>query len=428
MDASLFTFAYDVVEEGADAVAANAADRAGVGGVTMAVTYHEGRDVFPHARTRRVRYLEPGVTFFRPDPARYAGLAIRPRPAAIVVEGAAAAADPLEALVEAGRRRGLETLAWTIFLHHDRPGEHEAFAPRNAFGDPVATDLCPSNGAVRAYARALAGDVVRRGVGHLLAEAVHFFPLEHGLHHERYFVPLGPRTRLLLGLCFCDACRERARTAGVDADGLRRWAGAQIEEALTRDVDDPPGDLARDEVGAMAGGSLGAYLAVRERTVVEFVTELAEVVRGHGVQLAVLEPSGAAKGYADGRPAGGPAPEIAWRFGIDVTALAAAAGEVEIMAYAADPARVALDLGAYRERTGDSGLAVAIRPTWPDCASVENLAEKLRLAAAAGVRRADFYHYGLMRLDALDRIREALRAVPVTAREGDPGALTGSHS
>ena len=51
MDASLFTFAYDVVEEGADAVAANAADRAGVGGVTMAVTYHEGRDVFPHART-----------------------------------------------------------------------------------------------------------------------------------------------------------------------------------------------------------------------------------------------------------------------------------------------------------------------------------------------------------------------------------------
>ena len=68
MDASLSTFAYDVVEEGADAMAANAADRR-VGGVTMAVTYDEGpATMLPARADAPVRHLEPGVTFFRPDP------------------------------------------------------------------------------------------------------------------------------------------------------------------------------------------------------------------------------------------------------------------------------------------------------------------------------------------------------------------------
>ena len=39
----------------------------------------------------------------------------------------------------------------------------------------------------------------------MLAESLHYHPLEHGAHHERYFVELGTAARLLLGLCFCDA-------------------------------------------------------------------------------------------------------------------------------------------------------------------------------------------------------------------------------
>ena len=49
-----------------------------------------------------------------------------------------------------------------------------------------------------------------------------------------------------------------------------------------------------------------------------------------------------------------------------------------------------------------------LRPAPPDCDSAENLREKVVLARERGLGRVDFYHYGLMRLDALDRIRAAL--------------------
>lgn len=137
-------------------------------------------------------------------------------------------------------------LAWTIFLHHDRIGDHLPFVPRNCFGDPIQTDLCPANPSVRDYALALAGDLADRGISHLLAEAVHYFPLEHGLHHERYFLPLGPRTRLLLGLCFCDHCLAAGLAGGVDVDALRRWTTECVEAAFIADVDDPPGELSQE--------------------------------------------------------------------------------------------------------------------------------------------------------------------------------------
>ena len=59
---------------------------------------------------------------------------------------------------------------------------------------------------MRIYARALAVEVARVGVETIVAESLHYHPLEHGYAHERYFVPLGPRARYLLGLCFCRHC------------------------------------------------------------------------------------------------------------------------------------------------------------------------------------------------------------------------------
>ena len=71
MEASLFTFAHDVVDAGAGPLMDDVLDRAGADAVLMAVTYHDGRDLFPHGRAGKVRYLEPGSTFFQPDPAAY---------------------------------------------------------------------------------------------------------------------------------------------------------------------------------------------------------------------------------------------------------------------------------------------------------------------------------------------------------------------
>ena len=94
---------------------------------------------------------------------------------------------------------------------------------------------------------------------------------------------------------------------------------------------------------------------------------------------------------------------------MDLAGLATAADDIMILGYAADPTWVSSDIDAYRAILGaDAKIVVALRPTAPDSTTVENLRSKVDIAMQAEVSRLDFYHYGLMRMDALDRIRSAL--------------------
>jgi hypothetical protein len=299
--------------------------------------------------------------------------------------------------------------AWTVYLHCDwvRDGRPE-HAERNAFGDPHLTELCPANPEVRAYAVALSIDIASRGVRTIVAESLHYHPLEHGYHHERYFLHLGVMTRFLLGLCFCDHCLAAARTSGVDAGRVRRFAREEIQRVFDGGEDSST-DLAEEEIRALAGGELGGYLDARMAVVTSLAAETAEAAAVEGSAFAFMDGSGAIKGYVDGRPSGGPATEIAWRLGVDIGSLVPLCGHLEAFAYAADPERVRLDLTAYRALLPPhGGLSAALRPILPDCESAANLAAKLQLARELGLERIDFYHYGFAPLTALDRIREAL--------------------
>jgi hypothetical protein len=392
VDTSIYAFATDFADEGIEAVLDNVQHRAGLGGVTIAAAYHEGRDVFPHNPVRKVRFLESGAVFFRPDAHRWRDVRLRPP------VGEVAGAMP-EVLAAAGRRR-LAVRAWTVFLHNGALAEaHPDCAPQNAYGDRYVTDLCPANPDVRAYARALAADVAALGVAAICAESLHYHPLEHGYAHERYFVPLGVRSRFLLGLCFCAHCMEAAGGVGVDGEAARRAVHEELDRVFAGSE-----DAIGDELQRSALADLDGYLAMREHVVSSLVQEVADVARAGGAELEVLDSSGAMKGYATGRPTGGPAPTVAWQLGLDLDAVAGSCDGIEAIGYAADPERVRGDLEAY----GDRAVSVVLRPAAPDCDSAENLRAKVALARARGLRRVDFYHYGLMRLDALDRIRAAL--------------------
>ena len=125
----------------------------------------------------------------------------------------------------------------------------------------------------------------------------------------------------------------------------------------------------------------------RERVVTSLAAEAAEAAASEGVRFAFMDASGAIKGYATGRPEGGPAPAIAWQLGVDLAAVAEACRGIEAIAYAADPKRIRLDLEAYGALLTDgSTLAAALRPMLPDCDSAANLAAKLRLAPRARPR------------------------------------------
>ena len=392
MDTSIFAFATDFADEGIETVLDNVERRGGLGGVTVAAAYHEGRDVFPHNPVRKVRFLEGGAVFFRPDEARWRSVRLRPPVSEV--------AHVLPEVVHAAGRRGLAVRAWTVFLHNGALADaHPDCAPENAYGDRYVTDLCPAHPDVQAFARALAADVAGLGVATICAESLHYHPLEHGYAHERYFVPLGLRSRFLLGLCFCSHCLEAAHDHGVDGEVMRRLARRELDRVFAGGSEEPVEELERGSLEELEG-----YLGVRERIVTSLVEEVAEATREGGAELEIIDSSGAMKGYATGRPTGAPAPTVAWQLGVDVGAVARVSDGIEAIGYAADPARIRGDLDAY----GDAAVSIVLRPTPPDCDSADNLRAKVAVARERGLRRVDFYHYGFMRLDALDWIRRAV--------------------
>jgi hypothetical protein len=125
------------------------------------------------------------------------------------------------------------------------------------------------------------------------------------------------------------------------------------------------------------------------------------VVEARGRRLVFLDPAGAFKGYATGRPEGGPAAEISWLHGMDLGKLARSCHGLEAIGYVADPAR--LEFEAYRAVLGEeTPFAVCLGPMPPDCDSATNLAEKLSVACSLGVTRMDFLP---LRLSAAQRAR-----------------------
>jgi len=397
---ALFCSAVDVADAGPAAVLDDALGRAGVDGLAVAASYHAARDLLPHARGPRLRAFPAGLWIAR-DPAVWDGCPVQPARAGDALTEAAVAE-----LVEQAGARGATVDGWAVFMHVDGaepgPGTHVT-----AFGDPLPEQLCPSRPAARAYAVALARAILRAGMGEVLAESLHHHGLEHGVHHERYLFEPGAVGRLLLGLCLCDDCVAGASAAGADGPALRDGVRALLQGMLDRGEPLAGEVETREQAAALLGGELGALLDAREAAVTSLVREVSEACREEGGALTVLDSSGAAKGYADGRPTGGPAADFGWRFGLDVAALAPHC-TVEAIAYARDPDRVALDLAAYRAAVGDGEIAAIMRPFGSDCAGVDDLRAKVGLAREAGCRRLDLYHYGLMPLPVLDRIAAAL--------------------
>jgi hypothetical protein len=119
MRGAIFLFATDLHDEGPETVLDNVQERAGLQGVTLACAYHHARDIFPHNPVRKVRFLEGGTVFFRPDPRRYAGLRLTPQVSRLATE-----IDVLADLDVRCGRRGLAVRARTVY-----PAQH---GPRRA--------------------------------------------------------------------------------------------------------------------------------------------------------------------------------------------------------------------------------------------------------------------------------------------------------
>lgn len=399
--ASAYVFGTDLLDEGYDAVLDNLQHRAGLDGVALAATYHHARDVFPHNPRHRVYRHEGDVAWFMPRPAQYES-GLTPR-----IASAAGDADVLATLCEHAGRRGMAVDAWTIFLHDSLLATaHPDCATHNVYGDPYLNDLCPANPRVRAHCRELAADLARYPVRSLVAESLHYRPLEHGEHHERYLIDLPPEARTLLGLCFCEHCRAAARKDGVDAEGLAAavrdalepvWAG-RLPQGHTGPL---LGEVARDE--------LAAFIRTRLHVVTSLVAEVRQAMAGSGVALYFMDHAGAMSHVMLGTSADDDVLLSSRKLGIDIKAVAAVCDEVGILGYVDTQERLRAMLESYVAALGDGAkFSVALRPLVRDCRSEAEFAQKVAAVLETPAAGLSFYHYAMMPLDRLDWIRHAL--------------------
>lgn len=403
MDATVFIFGTDLLHEGWDTVLDNVQERAGAGGVALSATYHDARDVFPHNPRFHVYRHQGDVAWFAPQRGRYAS-GLLPRRA-----DAAGDSDVLAGLCDRAGRRGLAVDAWTIFLHNSvLASDHPDCATRNVYGDPYLTDLCPANPRVRSWCRELAADLARYPVRRLLAESLHYRPLEHGEHHERYLIALPPEARTLLGLCFCRHCRDAGERAGVRTAALAVAIRQALEPVWRGEL---PAGAAPPLLAASAQADLAAYVEARMATVASLVAEVREAMHPSPVQLSFIDHAGGMSHVMAGTSADDEVTLASRKLGIDVAAIAAACDEVCLLGYVDTPQRLQALLASYaRALPEGTRRSVALRPLHPDCPDAATLAAKVAAVRANGAASVGFYHYAMMPLNRLDWIQAALAA------------------
>ena len=189
---SLYTYPWDLAEVD-PAPFARRIGQCGLNAVTVAMSYHAGRFIRPHATGARVYFPEDGSIYFRHNPERYGR--IRPLPGTLVND-----TDVLRELAQSTPE--LQVHAWVVLLHNTPLGfAHPDVTVRNVFGDPYPYNLCPSHPDAREYAVALCADLCSayplRG---LCLETPGFLPFEHGYHHEFAQLRLNPWAAGLLAL------------------------------------------------------------------------------------------------------------------------------------------------------------------------------------------------------------------------------------
>jgi hypothetical protein len=413
MKSTMCVFGTDLLGEGYEAVLDNLQGRAGVDTVALAATYHDARDVFPHHPQFHIYRHEGDVAWFRPQPDRYqSGLQL---PLAAAAEGE----DVLAQLCKHAGRRGMGVDAWTIFLHNSRLATaHPECATRNAYGDPYLSDLCPANPRVRAWCRELAGDIARYPVRRLLAESLHYRPLEHGEHHERYLIHLPAEARTLLSLCFCRHCRAAGVLAGADPDALAAAVRQALQPVWAGQV--TPG-LAGPLLAPAMQQELTAYVDARMQVVASLVAEVADALAPSGVKLGFIDHAGQMSHVMLGTSADDEVTVSSRKLGIDLAAVAAACGEIWALGYVDKKARLDALLASYVKVLGSSdSLCVMLRPLAPDCHDEESFSAKVAAVLASPADGIGFYHYAMMPLNRLDWIARALgRSSPVAVMQED---------
>jgi hypothetical protein len=404
MYSSIYSYPWDVQDETPSRFCAAVREELGADTVSLAVSYHAAKLLLPHNPRRRIYFPEDGSIFFQPDPQAFANSKIKPHVSELAREE-----DVLAALCAEAERAGIGVIAWTVCLHNTRLGmEYREYAPRNAFGDPALTYLCPSQPAARAYIAALASDLARRyPLRAIQLEAAHHMPFVHGYHHEMQQVMVTPALQVLLGLCFCGACLHMASEHSIDGERVRQFVRAEVEQRLQTGTDtDGEAAWQWEHWQDQLDGELVRYIALRGESVKLLLGEVYQAVHAvSNVAVHLQDPSSAGAQRLT-------ALERTWHSGVEIPPEAGTADGVTMLGYIPDLLTFQREVDIYRDVVLPyMPLEVGMRPALPDCEAQENLAAKVAYCAQSGVTGVSFYNYGMLPRSRFRWIREALEAV-----------------
>jgi hypothetical protein len=367
--------------------------------VVLAAAYHAVRAVTPfHPRHRIV--TRDAAVYYRTDPARWRGAALRP-----------AEADPRGSFERAAARlraAGLRVSAWAVLAHGCGVGAgNPSWHVRNAYGDGYPWALCIGSPEVRDYVAALAAEVAALGdAGAVELEACGWYGIDHGSVHDKTTgTAVGPAAQWLLSVCFCPACADAYRQAGADPEKLRSAVRAALDEALgwggaaaSRAPADAgellPSWAAADAGGSMPSSAADVLLRVRADVAERAARRAIAAVRAAAPGKQVL-----VHAHPDPRAAGS-------NPGYDPSVLLGPGGADGIVLSCSDPA-TAGQLVARTAAAAPPGarIAASLQAVSGLGGRPETLGEQAETVRAAGATELRLYHAGLASASDLAAIR-----------------------
>jgi len=390
--ANLWCYLWDLVDEGIDTALDIMQGQLGATGLSVATSYHSVEQLRPHAGVSpRIFRCEGGLNF-QPASARYAATRLKP-----VVASWLGKRNPLERLASACQQRRMELRGWTVCCHSSLlVRRYPQMACKDVFGSINPTWLCPANPDVAEYLKALVADLSENyPFDAIELESATFDPARHAHMHRKAGLVAGPAEQLLLGLCFCESCRQQADRAGVDVTAVARSVHVRLERWL--------------ETGRPVAGSMGELLE-SDALLREMLDWRTEVV---GRLVASLRAASRSKLviYRMGD---------AWSAGADWRRLFSAEGRDDgdrqadalmILCYKPDvPGVEAAVADAVAITGGVEFVELGFDASPPATPDAPKLVRDLSRAAELGIGSVNIYHYGLIPPGRFAWVRQAIRA------------------
>ncbi len=386
---SLYCYLWDALDHGLDSFA-RLAQSLGLTHISVAASYHGGKALLPHNSGQHVYFIEDGAVYFRPAARFFSGTRMRPLVSRLVRKR-----DVFRDLVEKCLARGVKTTAWTVALHNTYLGtSYPEFASENAFGNRYLHALCPSQSQVIAYLRSLARNLAAYDIDAVEFETFEHIPFRHYGFLEKEGIAVTPMACLLLSLCFCSACRAKAKNRAIAVRPLQKAVTRWLQEYFAG----KNRSVAPVEEQAQNLSGLDDYLQMRFDVLTDAFQQISGLLHEHGKRVIFLSI--------------GQERDRDYLTGVDLRQIAQHADAIETLFYARRSEDAAPFMKSMQKAMAmDRKISFAIRPGYPDAASAADVATLTRSVVRAGAAGVSYYNFGLLESYRMPWIREAIREV-----------------